>query len=959
MGTVAAFLTKFALLITFNSLLYAFDGILSLLANWLSKLVFWAASIKGITQLEQVTIAWSIVRDFSNMFFIIILLVIAFGTILNIEAYSYKKLLGKLVIAAILVNFSKTICGIMIDAAEVVMFSFLNAISEVADVGFLSAFKLHTLMLPSTSDFTGGFDNSTATLALLVIFFMLCAFITLMLIYIVLLLGRFCVLCLLTILSPFAYVLNILPQTQSYAKKWWSTFGQFVILGPATAFLLWLFLFLATYKGTSLTDHLDMANDSGINAGISGITQATDSATLINYLIAFMFLTYGAKLVKDMSGEFGEITGKISSAGKAATGLLMKRGVFGAEKAARGLIGRGMGAGGKYLASKGGRLGGLGKGLQSVGGFFGSQVNLHPEYLAGTAKKIFGEWTGAKEKREQAQLASGMAQIASPFRTGFKAFMDSQDHARAAREGTVANDVISPLNGSLGLDEIRRIIADQSIPPAAKDAAIQAAIDSVLNNREARSAADDQVTAAIANLTARRDDANTSADERQRLQADIDQLTGISTVLGRDDEDWVDADRNTFLDLVRGDPANPQGGVALNALGSHQRYVQDYQQRMASLSKWQDIMHRWAEPWSGDAEFKNEGARKERVADKYKKFEESLQGNAQAIVTRLQQAIATGAGEDIEALTQLIVSNRCLDDMPTNPALMQEFLNTIEQDAVAKARRLSDAERGGRSAEQVGQTVRRDASQNYLNQEYMNVFLRSLMSRANGGNATQTNKALMTLGNMAASKGVHTAVGLAGYNGVTQRAEGYDSTLVDMGGGNFRMQANPQQLNAQRGVLGGQEGEVAIASAHHSALVTRNVAGNPTGVNSQFWTYTPFLTSTNYESSKRFSSSLRTATANPAVLANLRDTLRGPQRGQIATRYRLNDTAIKNGIMHHLIVTAFQHNAMTRSQGAEWFRDHAGDSEEDLLNMLDGVIAAVNTPNPTPEINDVMRIADL
>jgi hypothetical protein len=48
---------------------------------------------------------WVITRDIANMFFIVILLVIAFATILQIEQYNYKKWLPKLILMAILINF--------------------------------------------------------------------------------------------------------------------------------------------------------------------------------------------------------------------------------------------------------------------------------------------------------------------------------------------------------------------------------------------------------------------------------------------------------------------------------------------------------------------------------------------------------------------------------------------------------------------------------------------------------------------------------------------------------------------------------------------------------------------------------------------------------------------------------------------------------------------------------------
>jgi len=84
-----------------------------------------------------VTYGWTIVRDLCNMFFILILLVIAFAAILRIESYQWKKTLPKLIIMAVLINFSKTLCGLAIDFAQVIMLTFLNGVNGGAN--FLTA----------------------------------------------------------------------------------------------------------------------------------------------------------------------------------------------------------------------------------------------------------------------------------------------------------------------------------------------------------------------------------------------------------------------------------------------------------------------------------------------------------------------------------------------------------------------------------------------------------------------------------------------------------------------------------------------------------------------------------------------------------------------------------------------------------------------------------------------------
>ena len=104
------------------------------LLSWIVEGVIWAlgqlltlmmwvlitiAQYNDFIKSQPIIFGWVIVRDVCNMFFILILLIIAFGTILHIPQYNFKTLLPKLIIMAVLINFSKLICGFLIDFAQV------------------------------------------------------------------------------------------------------------------------------------------------------------------------------------------------------------------------------------------------------------------------------------------------------------------------------------------------------------------------------------------------------------------------------------------------------------------------------------------------------------------------------------------------------------------------------------------------------------------------------------------------------------------------------------------------------------------------------------------------------------------------------------------------------------------------------------------------------------------------
>ena len=101
-----------------------FGRLLLVLIDLLLKI----GSYNDFVDAQSVVIGWSVVRDVMNIAFIIGLLAIAFGTVLRIQSYHYKNTLLKLLIMALLVNFSKTITGVFIDLSQVVMLTFFNAV---------------------------------------------------------------------------------------------------------------------------------------------------------------------------------------------------------------------------------------------------------------------------------------------------------------------------------------------------------------------------------------------------------------------------------------------------------------------------------------------------------------------------------------------------------------------------------------------------------------------------------------------------------------------------------------------------------------------------------------------------------------------------------------------------------------------------------------------------------------
>lgn len=307
-----------------------------------------------------VRIGWLVTRDLANMFFIVILLVIAFGTILGSSTYSYEKNLPRLLIMAVVINFSKTICGIFIDMGQVVMMTFVNGFKEAAAGNFMNAYQINKLVALGQSE-SGTYDFGLV-IAMMFAFILAAIAVCVTLVLLVTLLFRVVMLWVLIILSPIAFLSSAIPRGGDYYADWWKEFRKYIITGPVIAFFMWLALasvqtagqrgfagegFLAPYAGTGESDAALGQAQSRI------LTEAGRADTIMNMIIAISIMLAGLKYA-EKSGVAG--LGAAKAIRNVATKAARNVATYGAKRAAEPLLT----AGGRQLA-KVPLVGGLGR----------------------------------------------------------------------------------------------------------------------------------------------------------------------------------------------------------------------------------------------------------------------------------------------------------------------------------------------------------------------------------------------------------------------------------------------------------------------------------------------------------------------------------------------------------------------------------------------------------------------
>lgn len=258
---------------------------------------------------NAVTLGWTMVRDICNMFFILILLIIAFATILRVEKYNIKALLPKLILMAVLINFSKMICGVFIDLAQVVMLTFVNAFKDLAGGNFLEMVgitKILSLDQASTDEVSVWSILGAVFLAFIFSFVSVFVILTMFIV----LAMRIIMLWIYIVLSPLAYFLASFPQGQQYSQRWWTEFSKNLTVGPILAFFVWLaFASLGGVEGGSDITMMMGQEDIPGNAAAT-ITEAGSPDHVAKFIISIGMLLGGLMIAQEMGGAVGKIAGK-------------------------------------------------------------------------------------------------------------------------------------------------------------------------------------------------------------------------------------------------------------------------------------------------------------------------------------------------------------------------------------------------------------------------------------------------------------------------------------------------------------------------------------------------------------------------------------------------------------------------------------------------------------------------
>ncbi len=275
------------ILINLGTILASALGVIMALAGSIFDSAVWHVIYNTDVPLV-VNIGWGIMRDISNMFFILIMIIMALAAILRLEEYDYRHLMGEVVIMAILVNFSQVIA--------VTIMNFVNYLAAIFYSGGLGVdiFKNMITIINPTNDYAT--INQTGAGGGLVLLIGKLLYLAIGTAVFVILAGMFVIrlvgLYVLIIFSPLAYVLDILPSTKNFAHEWWHKFLHYLIWAPVSLFMIRLAIVVANTK----------ANSPGGPEGALISTPGADSSFYYFILCAFLAAAF---LVAEEAGMVG------------------------------------------------------------------------------------------------------------------------------------------------------------------------------------------------------------------------------------------------------------------------------------------------------------------------------------------------------------------------------------------------------------------------------------------------------------------------------------------------------------------------------------------------------------------------------------------------------------------------------------------------------------------------------
>lgn len=244
--------------------------------------------------------SWKMMQSIANVAFVIAFMLIIYSMISGggLNNYTIKKILPRLIAAAVLVNISYWICALAVDVSNTIGYSIHNLFVMMRNQ--IVGSDINSWQVVSWSSITGAILSGGAATAGLgvagyaflasaggAIFQLLPTIVAVLiavLIALLVLVARHALIVILIIVSPLAFVAFLLPNTEKWFEKWRSAFLTLLLMFP---------IFSVIFGGSQLAGIAIIKNATSINMLLLGMAVQVAPVIITPLLVKFSGNTIG------------------------------------------------------------------------------------------------------------------------------------------------------------------------------------------------------------------------------------------------------------------------------------------------------------------------------------------------------------------------------------------------------------------------------------------------------------------------------------------------------------------------------------------------------------------------------------------------------------------------------------------------------------------------------------------
>jgi hypothetical protein len=285
-----------------------------MLETAVDKLVIGMGSFiqKGNNLGTSINNSWALIRDICNLVFIFGFIYVGFRTIIDPEGSEWKRFLSRIIIGALLINFSLFFAKIIIDFSNYVAYLIYNAMAGVNGQGNIAATFADLMGISGYYSVPDANTFAKLTAGGTFWFFIMGAIMFLVAAFVlgaggILLIVRFIALLLLMVFSPILFAATVFPQTAAFASRLWKELISYSFFAPI--YLLLLFVSISILGG--VTGSMGIKGKP-ISGALTDPTQGPGGSmetfgVVLNFAIVILFLIFALQIASRLGVKGGDM----------------------------------------------------------------------------------------------------------------------------------------------------------------------------------------------------------------------------------------------------------------------------------------------------------------------------------------------------------------------------------------------------------------------------------------------------------------------------------------------------------------------------------------------------------------------------------------------------------------------------------------------------------------------------